>query len=344
MATGNDDQEQEEEYVAVLDEGDENSDGDDQDQDEDQNQNQDQLNADDDEEADEPADERVAGHGEDELTDEEKRAEAKTEKRRVRRKEKKERDKREISFLQTRNAELERQFSTHAQKVDKRLDDNEIDQIDQRITAANRTLKMADDVMAKAISDQNGDDFTEAQEYRDQARDALVELEAAKQTIATREPARVEQGAVNPIQEKFATSFLADHPWYDPNTGDVDSLIVFKLDQQLTAEQYDPLSPEYWDELRARTRKVLPDHFKGSGDDADDTEETQEREKPKARGKPRGGPKFQTGGRERSLKRNEVHISRERREAMEEAGVWDDKVLRNKYLKSYAKYDSDANS
>ena len=35
----------------------------------------------------------------------------------------------------------------------------------------------------------------------------------------------------------------------------------------------------------------------------------------------------------------EVHISRERRQAMEDAGLWEDPVLRSKYLKSYAAWD-----
>jgi hypothetical protein len=37
-----------------------------------------------------------------------------------------------------------------------------------------------------------------------------------------------------------------------------------------------------------------------------------------------------------------VYISPERKEAMIEAGVWEDPVLRNKYLKSYATYDKEA--
>jgi hypothetical protein len=37
-----------------------------------------------------------------------------------------------------------------------------------------------------------------------------------------------------------------------------------------------------------------------------------------------------------------VYISAERKEAMIEAGVWDDPVLRNKYLKSYSDYDKQA--
>ena len=56
------------------------------------------------------------------------------------------------------------------------------------------------------------------------------------------------------------------------------------------------------------------------------------------------GPQFRTGGRERPLRKNEVYISPDRKEAMIEAGVWDDPVLRNKYLKSYSDYDKQASA
>ena len=37
--------------------------------------------------------------------------------------------------------------------------------------------------------------------------------------------------------------------------------------------------------------------------------------------------------------RKEVYISPERKQALIEAGVWDDPVLRQKYVKRYAEYD-----
>ena len=37
--------------------------------------------------------------------------------------------------------------------------------------------------------------------------------------------------------------------------------------------------------------------------------------------------------------RKGVYVTPERRQAMEDAGVWDDPVARNKYLKAYAEYD-----
>jgi hypothetical protein len=37
--------------------------------------------------------------------------------------------------------------------------------------------------------------------------------------------------------------------------------------------------------------------------------------------------------------RKEIYVSPERKQALIEAGVWDDPVLRMKYVKRYAEYD-----
>ncbi len=89
----------------------------------------------------------------------------------------------------------------------------------------------------------------------------------------------------------------------------------------------------YWDELRTRSEEALPNRFDSR---------TGNRGSDNGQRKWNRGPAFRTGGRERPLKKNEVYISAERKEAMIEAGVWDDPVLRNKYLKSYADYDKQA--
>lgn len=53
------------------------------------------------------------------------------------------------------------------------------------------------------------------------------------------------------------------------------------------------------------------------------------------------GPVFRVGGRDRPLRENEVYLSAERRKALEEMGAMDDPVLRNRYLKSFKKYDEE---
>jgi hypothetical protein len=121
---------------------------------------------------------------------------------------------------------------------------------------------------------------------------------------------------------------MEDHSWWDPNGGDNDSRTVSRLDQAMVNEGFDPTTPEYWDELSRRVEEALPKRYaQGNG-----------KAEPK---KKSTGPRFSTGGRERPLKKGEVYISADRKAAMVEAGVWDDPELRQKYLKSYSKYDSE---
>jgi len=107
----------------------------------------------------------------------------------------------------------------------------------------------------------------------------------------------------------------------------------------MVRDGWDPRAPEYYDELDKRIARRLP-HLAQKGNGELDPDEEDLGGKGKEERKPTG-PRFRVGGQERLLKSNEVHISRERREAMVEAGVWEDPILRKKYLKRYAEYDRD---
>jgi hypothetical protein len=96
----------------------------------------------------------------------------------------------------------------------------------------------------------------------------------------------------------------------------------------LAKEGFNPQTEEYWEELRRRASKRLPERFEGEAP----------RREPKR--EPRGGPAVGSG-REHApaTTRREIYISPERKQALIEAGVWDDPVLRNKYVQRYAEYD-----
>lgn len=257
-----------------------------------------------------------------------RRQERKT--RKERQKEARQRDATEMNFLRTRNEQLERQHNTDIASLDQRIGHSEVAQVDTRINDVKGKIKLADQVIAKSISQQDGESYTEAQAIRDNLRDNLQQLQGAKHYMSQqREPVQQQQSP-DPRLMQHASDWMADHDWWDPNGRDEDSRKVSSLDAQLINEGMDPTTREYWDTLSDRVEEALPQRF-GNGDDR----------KPKKRG---GGPTFRTGGRERPLKKGEVYISPERRTAMEEAGVWGDPVLRKKYLASYAKYDSENRS
>jgi hypothetical protein len=278
------------------------------------------ASADDAADVDDGEDERVA-RADDDGNDAER--EAIRERRRQEKQERKERrdkaihrDKVELDFLRKRNDDLERRLSG----IEQRTHQQDLSGIDAQIAHVANELQMADQVIAKAVEAGNGSDVTKAMQYRDQARERLAQLNVAKNQVAQ---ARPTQPAIDDLTLMHAQNFMSENSWYDPQGRDEDSAIVLAIDAALVRDGYDPKSADYWDELKRRASRRLPERFSES-----------------APRKPRGGPAVGSG-REHApaTTRREVYISPERKQALIEAGVWDDPVLRAKYVKRYAEYD-----
>lgn len=284
-----------------------------------------------DDEDDDEEDERLAAEGDEDDQTKKERRRLERKSRRQRQKEARDRDKRELQFLRNRNENLERRFS----ELDARVGKSEMHQVDAVINKKKADIKLADQVIAKAISSGDGEAYAEAQNIRDGLRDELSRLTHAKQSMGQQQQ---QQPAPNPRLIEHATAWMEDHDWWDPSGGDPDSRRVSQLDAALVNEGLDPTTQDYWDELSRRVEEALPHRFSnGAG-----SEQPQQQKKKKPASNK--GPTFSTGGRERPLKKGEVYISPERRQAMEEAGVWDDPELRQKYLRAYAKYDTEASA
>ncbi len=284
-------------------------------------------------------DESLEAEGEDdqrlgggEAVDDEKiearRQERKT--RRQRQKEAKDRDQRELKFLRGRNEQVERQLND----LSRRVSANENASIDGRISQLERAIESADDVYAKAIDAGEGKDAAEAQRIRDSLRDQRNYLHQYKEQGGARTEA--EATGPDPALVEQVRSWSERNTWFDFGRRDEDSAIAGAIDDMLIRDGFDPRTSEYYDELDKRIGRRLPHHAQqGNGAD-DDRHDDGEQRGGEGRGR---GPKFRVGGQERPLKSNEVHISRERREAMVEAGVWEDPILRKNYLKRYAEWD-----
>lgn len=275
---------------------------------------------------DDSGDDRVA-RNEDDGNDSER--EAIRERRRLEKLERKERrdkaitrDKVELDFLRKRNDELERRMSAQEQRAFQ----NDLGQIDAQIARAVNEAQMAERVIAKAVEVGNGEDVAQAMRYRDEAIAKANQLKYQKQQ-ATQRPVQPQQG-MDDRAMAYAKEFLEENKWYDPQGGDERSAIVLAIDQAMNKEGHDPRSEEYWDELRARVARRLPEQF-GKAPKGD-------REERVARGGPAVG-----SGREHApaSTRKEIYISPDRKQALIDAGVWDDPVLRMKYVKRYAEYD-----
>jgi hypothetical protein len=233
------------------------------------------------------------------------------------------RDKLELDFLRKRNDDLERRVSVQEQRAHQ----VDLGSYDQAIAAAAKEAEMADQVIAKAVEAGNGADVTQAMRYRDQAMQKMQQLNYAKQQAAQQRPQpQVQQ--LDDMTMHYAKEFMAENPWYDSQGRDEASAVVIAIDQALAKDGFNPQSEEYWDELRKRTARRLPEKFKN------------ERQSAREERTPRGGPAVGSGREHAPTStRKEIYLSPERKQALIEAGVWDDPVLRMKYAKRYSEYD-----
>jgi hypothetical protein len=226
------------------------------------------------------------------------------------------RDKTELDFLRKRNDELERRMGAQEQRAHQ----TDLQNIDAHIRRAQEEAEMSDRVIAKAVESSNGADVAQALKYRDQALAKINQLHAIKAQASQVQPKQ--QPQVDEATLNHAREFMADHPWYDVNGRDEDSAIVLAIDQSLNKDGYDSKSDEYWTELKRRAARRLPERFKTETRVA------------------RGGPAVGSGREHAPTStRNEVYINPERKQALIEAGVWDDPILRKKYAARYAEYD-----
>ena len=243
-----------------------------------------------------------------------------------------ERDKTELNFLRNRNEELERRVMA----IERTTVSNQIANVDSKLQETLAEVRAAERIMAKAVEAGNGEDVAKALRIRDEAINKARQLQAAKQQQAvefkkmTETPAQ--QPGPDPKVADLAKNWISENPWYDPNHKDETSKIVLAIDQALTDEGYNPATNEYWDELSNRVSRYIPEAKGGRSEGTGS--------KPGRKGPPVGQSRDSGPG----SSRQQVYISPERKQAMIDAGVWDDPILRQRYLKQYQKWDRDNNA
>lgn len=283
---------------------------------------------DEDEDEDAGEDKRLSDENEDREELRRKRREEKSE-RAARRKQAIERDKLELNFLRQRNEELEKRVTA----VESRTARTEAASLDERIQEAVAEARAAERIMAKAIEAGAGEDVTKALAIRDEAVRKAQQLTAFKQQAAMQAKAAQKTQQMDQDVAIMAHKWIEKNSWYNPKGKDEDSRIVRAIDQGLLEDGFNPKTEEYWRELDKRISKRLPDK-RSAAEDYDDEDDAE----PRKAG--RKGPMIGSS-REHvpSSTRKEVYVSPERKNAMIQAGVWDDPVLRQRYLKQYARWD-----
>ena len=228
-----------------------------------------------------------------------------------------------IEMLQRQNQEMMQRLAA----IEGTTHQSAVQTLEQKIAAARAEIAQAEHVIAKATEAGNGEDVVAAMRIRDQAIAQAQQLEYAKQQAAQPRAPQVDPNVVN-----YAKEWMQANPWYDPQGRDRDSALTKAIDAELAREGYNPASRDYWEELTAR----VADAF---GED-DEPQQRKASERPRRKAPPTGNTREHAP---QSTKR-EIYVTPERKQAMIEAGVWDDPVARNRMLKAYQAYDRNSSA
>lgn len=269
------------------------------------------------------------GEQEPEETDEDRERirEARREERKLKKELAKQRDitaRNKISALEKRNEELARRLAA----VESASASYQFAQLDKAIEDEATRVEYA---KMKLVQAAQANDANAQVEYLEQLQDAknkLAQVQAFKKQ-QLEDAKRPKQNVPNEIStevQRNATQWLKNNKWYDPNARDTDSRIAKVIDQDLAAEGWDPADPEYWDELDNRLSARLPHRY------AAKSNSPVKRANPTASSRT-ANPAGKSG--------TTITLSRERVQAIKDAGAWDDPARRSKMIKAYAQFDKE---
>jgi len=233
----------------------------------------------------------------------------------------KENAQREIRALREQNDLLMRRM----QAVEGNALEQNVHAIDRRLNEAISEAQQAERIVARAVEAGNGDDVVTAMRMRDEAKERAAQFAAAKQQVESAKT-QIAQPTVDPRVTNLAQEWIKANPWYDPQGRDEDSAITKAIDNQLVREGYDPASYEYWTALTERVSARI-----GTNDPAPSRDTGAPKRKAPPMGNTREHAPVST--------KKEVYVTPERKQAMIEAGYWDNPVKRNQALRRYQAYD-----
>ena len=269
----------------------------------------------------------AADDNQDDDDEREKIREARREERKLKKELAKQREisaKHKITALERRNEELAKRLAA----VESTATSFQIAQLDKAVEDEATRIEYAKMKMLQAAQE---NDVAAQVEYLEQLTDAkqrLAQVQHIKkqQLEAAQKP---KQNVPNPVTtevQQNATQWLKKNSWYDPQARDTDSRIAKVIDQELAGEGWDPADQEYWEELDNRLSARLPHRYTSKGG---------QQQSRKAAGPTASSRAATTTG----TKPGTITLSRERVQAIKDAGAWDDTERRNKMIRAYAQYD-----
>lgn len=284
----------------------------------------DKDDGDDDSESSQAADNSSKGDDEENDDDRERIREARREERKLKKELAKQREassKHKISSLERRNEELARRLAA----VESTAASFQFAQVDKAIDDETTRVEYAKMKLLQAAQANDAAAQVEYLELLQESKNRLSQVQAYKkqQIENAKRPKQNVPDQVSEAVRENAESWMNKHKWYDPQGRDTDSRIAKVIDQELAADGWEPSDPEYWDELDSRLASRLPHRYAAKG--------ASKRTNPAPSGRssnPGAGPSGTT-----------FTLSRERVQAIKDAGAWDDPSKRNQMIKAYASYD-----
>lgn len=255
----------------------------------------------------------------------EKIREARREERRLKKELSKQREassKHKISALEKRNEELARRLAA----VENTASSYQFAQIDKAVEDEATRVEYAKMKMLQAA--QTGDAVAQM-DYLEQLTEAKQRLQQVQhykkqQLEAAKAPKQNVPNELAAEVQRNAERWLKKNSWFDAQARDTDSRIAKVIDQELAADGWDPSDSEYWEELDSRLSARLPHRYTAKGGNT----------------KRSAGPTASSRVANTSSARpGTITLSRERVQAIKDAGAWDDTDKRNKMIRAYASYD-----
>lgn len=246
--------------------------------------------------------------------------------------------------LREKNEMLERQLADTQQQLgyvvqtvnglQGNMVSQQLQRVDAEIGTAQHVMRQAAAAEADALTKGDGQTAVQAREIGVQARQKIEYLSDLKSRATTQLNTR--PAPLDPRVMNHGRAFSDENPWYHHNSNEPDSTVLTALDAGVLRDGFDPRTPAYWDELRARMGKYLPHRAKTGYNGVETAPAGTARSPVAGSGNSvpgAGGERRQQGG---------YQVSAERVRAMKDAGVWDDPKAREKQIKAYQKYDRDA--
>ncbi len=212
--------------------------------------------------------------------------------------------------------------------------------IEMALQQAEHDMGQAERILAAATSAGNGDDAVTAMRIRDAARDRAIQLRAQREAFTQPREQPRPQPQIDQRTVSWGQQWMQANPWYKADGSNEDSAIANAIDAAMTREGHDPTQRAYWEEL---SRRVGARMQPAAADDDDNGGHVNQRDAQQQNGASRRkGPPLGNGREHASTRtRREVMVTPARKQAMQDAGVWDDPVARARYLKSYEAYDKE---